>query len=98
MQRHLPDRLQNGSPTAVEIFRVFRNTTTASIEGLKLLLAECADLRAELVTIRGEQDENAREFSARQQNRILELIAAARELDLVLFSLPIDGEEGSGGG
>ena len=43
----------DGDPTTAEIFRVFRNTTMASLEGLRLLLEECAELRAELVTIHG---------------------------------------------
>jgi hypothetical protein len=40
------DQPDDGNPTAAEIFRVFRNTTMASLQGLRLLLGECADLRA----------------------------------------------------
>ena len=45
------DQPNDSNPTAAEIFRVFRETITASIEGLRLLLGECADLRAELVAV-----------------------------------------------
>ena len=79
---------QNGDPTPAEIFRVFLTTTVASIEGLKLLLGECADLRAELVTIRDEQAHKGEEFSLRQQKRILQLNEAAQELQSLLASLP----------
>lgn len=85
-----PDQPHDGSPTPAEVFHVFRNTTMASLEGLKLLLEECADLRAELVTIHslhGDGDGD-RVFSARQQNRILELQEAATQMGEVLASLP----------
>lgn len=62
----------------------------ASIEGLKLLLEECAELRAELVTIHslhGDGDGDG-VFSARQQNRILELQEAPTQMGEMLASLP----------
>ena len=82
------EQSHNGNPTAAEIFRVFRNTTMASIEGLRLLLGECADLRAELVTIHGLHGDGDRVFSARQQNRILELQEAAKDMQALLVALP----------
>ena len=88
MPQSSPDKGHNGNPTAAEIFRVFRNTIMASIEGLKLLLEECADLRADLVTINGRRDSDGKAFSVRQQNRILELKEAALEMEVVLASLP----------
>ena len=51
MPRSSQGQPQDGNPTAAEIFRVFRNTIEASIEGLRLLLRECADLRTDLVTV-----------------------------------------------
>ena len=101
MPEPTPDQPHNGRPTTAEVFRVFRNTTMASIEGLKLLLEECADLRAELVTIHGlhSNGEGDGVFSARQQNRILELQGAATQMDAVLASLPhraSDGKDGNG--
>ena len=95
------DHPSDGDPSPAEIFRVFRNTTMASIEGLRLLLEECADLRAELVTIHSLHnggDEQA-SFSARQQDRILELQKAAENMETLLASLPqleSDSEDGSG--
>ena len=89
------DQPADGDPTPAEIFRVFRNTTTASLEGLRLLLEECADLRAELVTIHGLQnDDNEHgQFSTRQQDRILELQEAADEMKMLLASLPPEEED-----
>lgn len=84
-----------GNPTAAEIFRVFRNTTMASIEGLRLLLGECADLRADLVTVHSLHSDGDGDgvFSARQQDRILELREAAKDMQAVLVSLPGENEE-----
>ena len=84
------DQPHDSNPTAAEIFRVFRQTITASIEGLRLLLGECADLRAELVAVhnlhnRGDGDGV---FSARQQKRILELQVAANDMQAVIASFP----------
>lgn len=92
MPKSSNDQPHNGNPTPAEIFRVFRETTVASIEGLTLLLKECADLRGELVTVHslhidGEGDGM---FSSRQQNRILELQEAARQMQALLGSLPLD--------
>lgn len=84
-----------GNPTAAEIFRVFRNTTMASIEGLRLLLGECADLRADLVTVHSLHCDGNGDgvFSARQQDRILELREAAKDMQALLVSLPGENEE-----
>ncbi len=84
-----------GNPTAAEIFRVFRNTTMASIEGLRLLLGECADLRADLVTVHSLHSDGDGDgvFSARQQDRILELREAAKDMQALLVSLPGENEE-----
>ena len=62
----------------------------ASIEGLRLLLAECADLRGELVTIHKLHSDGDGDglFSSRQQNRILELQEAAKDMHTLLVSLP----------
>ena len=80
----------DGDPSAAEIFRVFRNTTVGSLEGLRLLLKECADLRAELVTIHGlhSDGDDHRVFSARQQDRILELQEAEKDIEALVASLP----------
>jgi hypothetical protein len=85
-----PDQPLDGSPTAAEIFHVFRSTTMASIEGSRLLLDECADLRAELVTVHSLHSEGDGDalFSARQQGRILELREAANEMKILQSSLP----------
>jgi hypothetical protein len=89
LSQNQPD---DSNPTAAEIFRVFRNTTVASIQGLRLLLGECADLRADLVTLHrlhsGGDGDGV--FSARQQNRILELQDAANEMGALLTSLPCE--------
>lgn len=82
----LPDDGHNGHPSSAEIFRVFRTTMVSSIEGLRLLLAECADIRAELVTMDGKLNDEG--FSSRQRERIAELNDAAHELVAVLNSLP----------
>jgi hypothetical protein len=91
MAQSSSDQPHNGNPTAAEIFQMFRNTTMASIGGLRLLLRECADLRGELVTIHGLQGGSDGEdglFSARQQNRMLELLEAADDMEALLASLP----------
>ena len=90
MSQSPSEQPHNGKPTAAEIFRVFRDTTMASIEGLRLLLGECADLRGELVTIHNLRSDGDGDgvFSARQQNRILELQEAAKEMHALLVSLP----------
>lgn len=69
----------------------------ASIEGLRLLLEECADLRAELVTVHSLHSDSDGDgvFSARQQGRILELQQAANEMKTLQSSLP--GEAADGG-
>lgn len=84
------NKSHNGDPTAAEIFRVFRNTTVASIEGLRLLLGECADLRADLVTVHTLHTDSEGDgvFSARQRSRILELQEAAKEMEALVASLP----------
>lgn len=89
------DQPNVGNPTAAEIFRVFRNTTMASIEGLRLLLGECADLRADLVTVHSLHSDGDGDgvFSARQQDRILELREAAKDMQALLVSLPGENEE-----
>jgi hypothetical protein len=93
----MPEFLPNdGAPTAAEIFRVFRDTTMASISGLKLLLDECADVRAELVTIVDGSHDGDGKFSSRQRNRILELKEAALDMEALLASLP--GEESASEG
>ena len=86
-----PSDLSNDSnPTAAEIFRVFRQTITASIEGLRLLLEECANLRAELVAVHNLHNGGDGDgvFSARQQKRILELQVAAKDMQAVIASFP----------
>ena len=91
------DQPSDGNPSAAEIFRVFRTTTMASLEGLRLLLEECADLRAELVTIyglHGDGDDHG-VFAARQQDRILELQEAAKDMEELLAILPAGGNEAS---
>ena len=90
MPQSPPDPLHDGSPTAAEIFRVFRNTTMASIEGLRLLLEECADLRGELVTVHSLHSDGDGDgvFSTRQRDRIVELQEAAKEMEALLTSLP----------
>lgn len=90
MPKSSPDQPRDSDPTAAEIFRVFQNTTMASIEGLRLLLVECAELRGELITVHGLHSDGDGDgvFSARQQNRILELQEAAKDMEAVLASLP----------
>lgn len=78
----------NGNPIPAEIFRVFRNTTTACIEGLTLLLRECADLRADRIVIHSLHSDGDATFSVRQQNRMLDLQEAAKEMAVVLASVP----------
>ena len=85
----------NGNPTAAEIFCVFRTTMMASIAGLRLLLGECADLRGELLRIHNLHGNGDGVFSARQQNRILELQEAAKEMQVLLVSLPGEAADGS---
>ena len=86
----------NGDPTTAEIFRIFRNTTMASLEGLRLLLEECAELRAELVTILGLHSggDDHRVFCARQQDRILELKKTAKDMQVLVASLSQGASEG----
>ena len=95
MSQFSPDVPCNDSPTATEIFRVFRNTTMASISGLKLVLDECADLRTELLMM-GDGDGRG-VFSARQRDRIRELREAAHEMEAVLASLPGNKESSAEG-
>jgi hypothetical protein len=73
----------------------------ASLEGLRLLLEECADLRAELVTIHSLHSDGDDDgvFSARQESRILQLQQASKHMEAWLASLPqeaSDGNDGSG--
>jgi hypothetical protein len=98
---HSFDQTPDGNPTAAEIFRVFRNTTMASLEGLRLLLEECADLRAELVTIHGlhSSRDDHQAYFGRQRDRIVELQDAAKEMAELQASLPqgeSDGHRGIG--
>ena len=88
MREFLPDLPDSGRPTAAEIFRVFRETTMASISGLKLLLEECADVRAELLMMVDGTHDGDGLFSARQRNRIRELKEAAQEMETLLATLP----------
>ena len=92
----------DGTPTTAEIFRMFRETTIASISGLKLLLDECADLRAELVTVHTRTNDGAGEahgiFSARQQSRIVELKDAAQAMEALVIALPRGTNAGADGG
>lgn len=94
MPQSSDDQPHDGNPTAGEIFRVFSNTTMASIEGLRLLLVECADLRADLIKVHGlhRDGEDDGVFSARQQSRILELQDAAMEMAALQESLPRPGD------
>ena len=87
----------DGDPTAAEIFRVFQTTTMASLEGLRLLLQECADLRSELVTIHNHSDGDDGVFSARQQGRILELQEASKDMEVLLASLLQEANGGTDG-
>ena len=84
------DQPHNGNPTPAEIFRLFRNTTLASIEALRLLLVECADLRADLITVHELQSDGDGDgvFLGRQRGRIQELQNAALEMASLLASLP----------
>lgn len=95
MSQSPSEQPHNDNPTAAEIFRVFRNTTMASISGLRLLLGECADLRGELVTIHNLRTDGDGDgvFSARQQNRILELQEAAKDMQALLVSLPSEAAD-----
>ena len=92
MSKSSHDQPNNGTPTAADIFRMFRETTIASISGLKLLLDECADLRAELVTAHTRTNDGNGEahgiFFARQQSRIVELKDAAQAMDALVIALP----------
>ncbi len=78
---------------------MFRTTTRAAISGLKLLLQQCADLRAELITIvDGNHDGNGSgSFSARQRNQIVELKQAAQAMDVLLASLADENSMSKGG-
>ena len=92
MSKSSHDHPLNGKPTPAEIFRVFRETTIASISGLKLLLDECADLRAELVAAHNRTNDGNGEahgiFSARQKSRIVELRDAAQAMEALVIELP----------
>ena len=59
-------------------------------QALRLLLVECADLRADLVTVHGlhSDGEDDGVFAGRQQDRILELQDAATGMAALLASLP----------
>ena len=94
------DRPHDGNPTAAEIFRVFHNTTVASIEALTLLLGECADLRGELVTVHSLHSDGEGDgvFSARQQSRILELQKASMAMETLLDALPREAGDGAADG
>jgi hypothetical protein len=96
---HLLNQPPDGDPSAAEIFRLFRSTTMASLEGLQLVLEECADLRAELVTIHGlsSDGDDHGVFSARQKDRMLELQAAANAMEALVATLP-QGVTGDGDG
>ena len=70
----------------------------ASIEGLRSLLEECADLRTDLVAVHllHSNGDGDGVFSDRQQNRTLELQEAAKEMKAVLASLPRQGRRTGG--
>ncbi len=73
----------------------------AGIEGLTLLLGECADLRADLVTVHSLHSDSDGDgmFSARQQDRILVLQKAAMAMQTLLDALPrevVDGTMNAG--
>lgn len=97
MPQSRQEQPHDGNPTAAEIFRVFHNTTVASIEGLTLLLEECAGLRADLDTVHSlhTDGEGDGAFSARQQNRIRDLQEAAKEMGSLLASLPHEAGDGA---
>ena len=90
MSNSLQDQSNDSNPTAAEIFRIFRETITASIAGLRLLLGECADLRAELVEVHSLHNGGDGDgvFSARQEKRILELQEAAKDMQVLMVSFP----------
>lgn len=100
MPKSFQDQHHDGNPTAAEIFSVFRNTTMATIAGLKLLLGECADLRGELVTLHSlhSDRDGTGVFSTRQQNRILELQEAAKDMEALLVSWPGEDDVGAADG
>jgi len=85
-------------PIATAIFRLFGDTTIATITGLKLLLEESADLRAELVTIVEANHDGSGLFSARQRNHILEPKRASQDMEALLASLTPDGSASQGDG
>ena len=95
MSKSLQDQSNDSNPTAAEIFHVFRQTITASIEGLRLLLVECADLRAELVAVHDLHNGGDGDgvFSARQQKRILELEEAAKDMQVLMVSFPCGSDQ-----
>lgn len=99
MPQSFHDQSGNGDPSPAEIFRVFRSATMASIEGLRLLLDECADLRAELITIHGLHSDGDGDglFSARQQSRTVELRGAAENMEALIASLPRKASDGQDG-
>jgi hypothetical protein len=102
MSKSSHDEPHNGKPTPAEILRVFCETMIATISGLKLLLDECADLRAELVTAHTRTNDGNCEtyavFSARQQSRIVELRDAAQSMEALVIALPRGGNDGADGG
>ena len=97
MPHFSPDQPQDGNLPAAKIFRVFCNTIVASIEGLTLLLGECADLRADLVTLHSLHSDGDDDwmFSAHQQDRILKLQTAAMAMETLLDALPREMGDGS---
>jgi len=100
MSKSSHDQPYNGNPTPAEIFRIFRETTAATITGLKLLLDECADLRADLVAVHHLHNDGDGDgvFSSRQQSRILELKDAAQAMGALLIALPHRADGGADGG
>ena len=95
------DQPNDGLPTAAETFRMFRETTITSISALKLLLDECADLRAELVTAHTRTNDGNGEAhsisSARQQSRIAELKDVAQAIEALVIALPRGANDGRNG-
>lgn len=65
----------------------------------RLLLDECADLRAELITIHGLHSDGDGDglFSARQQSRTVELRGAAENMEALIASLPRKASDGQDG-
>lgn len=79
----------NYDPSKADMFRMFRDMTVACISGLHLLLKECADLRAELITMDTHHtDGSGAEFAARQERHMSQLEAAATDMEGLLARLP----------